>query len=118
MTTDTLPDAPAPVPPEPCVIDPLTYRDHIHDWFGLTYASYLVLPRLILQEMPPEFQIRFIGMLKELDARFGHAFSPHNYKVYLKDDAGRFVSDPLSNYRRGTVPEKPEPQSFNPAESP
>lgn len=25
-------------------------------WFGLSYASFLVLPRVLMQDMPPEWQ--------------------------------------------------------------
>lgn len=31
-----------------------------HIWFGLSYASFYVMPRVVLQSAPPELQRRFI----------------------------------------------------------
>jgi hypothetical protein len=73
----------------------------IHHWFGLTYASYLVLPRTLLQYMPAEWQRRFVGMLEELEAVFERS-TPKDagYEVQLRDQhTGLFVYDPLRNYR-------------------
>lgn len=44
----------------------------IHEWFSLTYANYLILPRSVLQSMPLEWQDRFVSCLRELDRAFGH----------------------------------------------
>lgn len=57
--------------------------DRIHNWFGLTYASYLVMPRLALQEMPDEWQRRFVELLEEWEAT---GFEPPNYHVLRDDD--------------------------------
>lgn len=70
----------------------------IHDWFGLTYASYLVLPRVLLQEMPGDWQATLVDLLEQMADRFntdGHT----DYSVQLRDGRGRFLRDPLSNYR-------------------
>lgn len=83
--------------------DAKDYRENwdprpIHGWFGLSYASYLVLPRSVLQAMPADWQARLIELLGELNERFeGHLQG--DYQVQLRDDAGRFVADPLGNYR-------------------
>lgn len=37
----------------------------IHGFFSLSYASWLVLPRLALQEMPPDWQARFVALMEE-----------------------------------------------------
>jgi hypothetical protein len=85
--------------------DPVIYQDGpIHTWFGLSYASYLVLPRLVLDAMPQEWQGRFVGLLGELDDRYGYVLDRGTYSVQLKDDAGRFQHDPLSDYRHGRIP--------------
>ena len=70
----------------------------IHDWFGLTYASYLVLPRSVLQSMPDEWQERFVEMLEELDAA---GVECPIYRVSAVDEKGKFVSDPYRDYERG-----------------
>lgn len=38
----------------------------IHTFFSLSYASYLVLPRSVLQSMPIEWQHHFTSLLKDL----------------------------------------------------
>lgn len=37
----------------------------IHAWFGLDRQSYLVIPRLALQELPLEWQNKLIALLDE-----------------------------------------------------
>lgn len=79
-------------------------RQAVHCWFGLSYANYLVLPRLVLQSMPGGWQRRFVELLREADQRYG----PHlegDYCVKLRGEAGRFVADPLADYRHGRLPE-------------
>lgn len=43
----------------------------VHDWFSLTYANYLVMPRAVLQSMPLEWQARFVKCLLEMEKSFG-----------------------------------------------
>lgn len=77
------------------------YDEPVHEWFGLTYAQYLTIPRSVLQSMPKEWQDRFVQCLDELDEKID--WRPHEgrYWVKLKDDKGRYVSDPLMDYERG-----------------
>lgn len=44
----------------------------IHEWFGLSYSNYLVLPRALLQSMPLEWQHRFTALLTEMGGAFAH----------------------------------------------
>ena len=37
-----------------------------HGWFQLSYSSYLVLPRSLLEAMPLEWQARMILLLDEM----------------------------------------------------
>lgn len=73
----------------------------IHLWFELTYASYLVIPRLILQSMPLEWQHEFVALLNEipetlvLDEEYESTYTVH----YRKN--GKFAIDPYKEYRRG-----------------
>jgi len=71
----------------------------IHAWFELTYAQYLTIPRSILEAMPQEWQARFVRCLEELDEAFDWRPSEGRYWVQLKDADGRYVEDPLREYR-------------------
>lgn len=84
----------------------------IHGWFGLTYASYLVVPRSVLQSMPADWQDRFVHLLGELDDTRWNEKLPSNasYRVelrsYIHKSSGKTtwggkVTDPLGDYRRG-----------------
>lgn len=75
----------------------------IHDWFGLTYANYLVLHRTVLQSMPGEWQDRFVACLTELDhaCRRANVPQPDGYRVQPVDHRGRFTKDPVPHYNRG-----------------
>jgi hypothetical protein len=80
---------------------PIVIDEPIHDWFGLTYARYLVVPRSVLQSMPIEWQHRLVEMLNELNAALPVHYS---YEVRRRGRAGAFSSDPLNHYRhRGPV---------------
>lgn len=70
--------------------------DLIHNWFGLTYSSYLVLPRVLMQEMPDEWQEKMVALLNEAQEVWEH---DDNYTVYLRDKNGKFKSDPLCRYK-------------------
>lgn len=57
----------------------------IHEYFGLTYAGYLVMHRTLLQSMPDEWQARFVRMLDEFDAAFDHVEQAEGYNVQAAD---------------------------------
>jgi hypothetical protein len=75
----------------------------MHLFFELSYASYLVLPRALIQEMPLEWQRRMVSLLDQMRAEFpgyGTAAAPDNYRVHLLDEGThRFRRDGLSEYR-------------------
>lgn len=76
--------------------------DAIHHWFSLTYASWLVLPRSVLQSMPKEWQQQMVALLIEFD----EACTKHNIdippsRVHGKTRAGGAVLKELSDYQRG-----------------
>ena len=74
------------------------HNQDVHGWFSLSYASYLTLPRALLQEMPCEWQERFVALLEEMGEVF-ETPTGWNYTVTLRDDKGRFLPDRLNNYR-------------------
>lgn len=77
-------------------------KESIHEYFSLSYANYLVLPRSVLQSMPDEWQEQFVKLLSQITELFGVEFEPEGgYDVRAKDLGGRFIKDPYSNYERG-----------------
>ena len=73
----------------------------IHEWFGLTYAQYLTIPRSVLQSMDEDWQEKFAALLDELDETMDWRPSEGRYWVQLKDARGRYAADPLQDYERG-----------------
>lgn len=55
----------------------LVMGPEIHDYFGLSYANYLVLNRTVLQSMPEQWQKDFVQMLAELNKEVGYAMALH-----------------------------------------
>ncbi len=100
--------------------------DPMHGWFGLSYASYLVLPRSLIQEMPEEWQKRMVELLEEWDEAVGPYCAEHahsmDYDVKLvapgerdritdlldededTDSTPRYIDDPLAQYRHSHHP--------------
>lgn len=80
--------------------------DPIHTWFGLSYASYLTIPRSVLQSMPTEWQQRFVACLEQLDNAIdwrpprGHCYYVRLGFTNSTRDA-RDPLDPLADYERG-----------------
>lgn len=56
--------------------DPQEEEHHIrldgpmHSWFSLSYSSFLVLPRSLIQEMPTDWQKQMVQLLEEMNERF------------------------------------------------
>jgi hypothetical protein len=86
--------------------DPIVSRagnEPVHLFFGLSYSTYLVWQRSILQAMPLEWQRRFVVLLNELsNAAAGLEDLPSNYQVNAREN-GRFVHDPYAQYRHVRV---------------
>ncbi len=80
--------------------DPTKSDTPVHDWFGLSYSPYLVIPRLALQHMPAEWQRRFVELLQE--AEESGLKTPGDYEVRRRVN-GRYADDPWRDYRRGNV---------------
>lgn len=77
-----------------------TNTEPVHTWFELSYAQYLTIPRSVLQEMPEEWQQRFVDCLEELDDTLDWRPKEGRYWVKLKDGNGRYARDPFMDYRR------------------
>lgn len=76
--------------------------DHVHLYFELTYASYLVWPRSIMQSMPESWQKRFVELAREIEEAVDAAKLPPtpSYRVQALDGS-RFTRDHYANYDRG-----------------
>ena len=85
-------------------------RDAVHEFFGLTYAQYLAIPRSVLQSMPDEWQAKFVALMRELRAtidwypkhgcyRVGLWTERENEELEMEWD--REIDDPLADYERG-----------------
>lgn len=79
----------------------------VHSFFSLSYSNYLVIPRSILQEMPVEWQERFVSCLEEARATFQGDELDVTYCVHIdypdddREGCGHdeVEPDPLANYR-------------------
>lgn len=76
----------------------------VHGWFELSYSSYFTIPRSVLEAMPVEWQRKFIALVNEMNDTLDWGTClpipmQDRYTVYLRDGAGRFLRDPLANYR-------------------
>lgn len=72
-------------------------------WFGLSYANFLTLPRLVMESMPLQWQRTMARLLWEMDDTFDWRPVDGRYMVTYKRNDGRFDELPLSDYRRGSV---------------
>ena len=77
-------------------------QNPIHDYFNLSYSSYLVIPRSILQSVPADLQIKFLEILNRIEkgSKFDEKKAPSNYWVRAQED-GKFVKDFYGDYQRG-----------------
>lgn len=73
----------------------------VNDWFELTYAGWLTIPRVLLQAMSEEWQRRFVECLDEMDEEFeSMGCDGLEIEVRFKKD-GKYVktSDHVCDYR-------------------
>lgn len=75
--------------------------EKLWDWFGLSRASWLTIPRVLMHEMPDEWQAKMAELLEQYDEAFPN--QPNlGTTVRVIDDSGRLTQTPewLLNYRR------------------
>lgn len=70
-------------------------------WFGLSYASFCVLPRVLMKEMPAGWQDRMAKLLWEFDQAYdGLAFTDltgiHGWQVRATKQGGSLTGIPSS----------------------
>ena len=68
-------------------------RDKLWTWFGLSRAIWLTLPRVMMHEMPDEWQNKMAELLDEWDKTWK---SPPdlNTNVSMKNEQGKFIKNP------------------------
>lgn len=87
--------------------DAVSDQTPIHDFFGLSYASYLVLPRSILQSCTVKTQQALCDALAMVRLEEGRGLPQPwpgelHIRVQLQDpENGRFLKDDLADYQRG-----------------
>lgn len=88
--------------------DPRNGSTPIHNAFGLSYSSYLVYPRCLLERMPRECQERLLAVLQEFDDKFpGHSERIYDIRLLARpydpdtdeDSDPPLARDDLGNYR-------------------
>lgn len=71
-------------------------------WFGLSYASWVTLPRAMMHEMPDEWQAKMAALLEEWDDTWTKVPSDVSLNTCVSVRKGnRYVKMPsiLCNYR-------------------
>lgn len=78
--------------------------------FGLSYASFLVIPRLLMEAMPYEWQKDMIDLMGELSKKYIWEMEDQRLVIRMTDQHNRLVTmdKNLCDYRRGdaTIYEK------------
>ncbi len=80
----------------------LSYRKDLWLWFGLSYSSFLVLPRVAMHAMPKDWQEKMAELLNQYDETIDMgAFGVDSCFVTVKDKENRFMKMPpeLLEYR-------------------
>jgi hypothetical protein len=75
----------------------------LSEWFELSYAQFLTVPRLVLESMPIEWQRDMAALLQDIDDAFDWRPTEGRYWVRLRDANGQFTDAPLWDYRRGNI---------------
>jgi hypothetical protein len=75
------------------------YRKSLSCWFGLTYASWLTMPRVLMEAMPEDWQERMAVLLNEYDDAYPNK-PDIGTRVQIVAD-GKLIKCPpwLLNYR-------------------
>lgn len=72
----------------------------IHTWFELSYSSYLVLHRSLMEGMSHTWKDKMVKLLRELDNTYDTDQIPNNFWVRAKGEDNKFIHDPYREYRR------------------
>jgi hypothetical protein len=69
------------------------------NWFGLSYSTWITLPRVLVHEMPDDWQARMYDLMQEWENTWDFSEMPSPYVLARKDN--KFTKWPawLLNYR-------------------
>ena len=76
------------------------------DYFGLSRASWLVLPRVALQSMPVEWQEQFFALVHEMEEMVEYPEGYTGEFTVMMTREGKFAQNCLTPYRHHTLPMK------------
>lgn len=74
-------------------------HDKLWGWFGLSRASFLVLPRVLMHEMPDQWQSKMADLLYEYEATMDDGQDSNVFVSARKDSKYVAIPDWLKNYR-------------------
>lgn len=77
-------------------------RKDLHLWFGLSYAAFLVMPRVAIMQMPEKWQEQMAELLNQYDETIDtSAFGVKGCRVQALTREGKLMKmpDELLNYR-------------------
>tara|TARA_B100000902_G_C27315541_1_gene921082 strand:- start:3101 stop:3547 length:447 start_codon:yes stop_codon:yes gene_type:complete len=72
----------------------------VHSWFGLSYATWLTIPRVLLEQMPTDWQLQFTHLLEQYENTFPER-PPIGTQVRVTDQRNKLIPTPewVTNYR-------------------
>jgi hypothetical protein len=78
-----------------------TKSSGMQDWFGLSYASWMTIPRVLMEAMPVEWQDKMAKLLEEYEDAFPNR-PDIGTRVQAVGSDGKLTCIPewLKNYRR------------------
>lgn len=77
--------------------------ENLQEWFGLSYSSFCVLPRVLMEDMPQEWQDKMAALLNEYDEAFDQGLvGVHSCRVQAVGQNNKLMKMPseILNYRR------------------
>ncbi|KFB88926.1 hypothetical protein CR62_24135 [Serratia grimesii] len=78
-------------------------KENLQTWFGLSRASFCVLPRVLMEAMPEEWQQKMADLLHEYSDSFDTSLNGavHSVIISAKDRDGKFIKLPeeILDYR-------------------
>ncbi|OPZ82974.1 MAG: hypothetical protein BWY76_02508 [bacterium ADurb.Bin429] len=78
--------------------------DAVNHYFGLSYARYLVLPRVVLQSMPATWQGQFVTLLCQMDDRIPGWCAADEFTVVPRVANRPLRPAPYAEYRHRRLP--------------
>lgn len=75
----------------------------VDEFFALSRAAYLVIPRLAIQEMSEEWQRRLFSLVESMAEQLGPDVLGKTYDIQRLDDDDKPMVDPRADYRHGRI---------------